>query len=58
MEVLDILYQFAAGSSVPGEPWRQSLREGFLADRAIYQGFTTDPNEDIFAFAWLILEQL
>lgn len=58
VEVLDILYQFAVGSSVPGEPWRRSLRERFLADRAIYQGFAADPNEDISAFAQLILEQL
>ena len=58
VEILDMLYQFAAGSSIPGEPWRQSLRERFLADRDLYRRFSADPNEDIAAFSQLILEQL
>lgn len=57
-EILDILYQFAAGSSVADEPWKPLLRERFLTDRAVYQDLAADPNEDIAAFAQLILEQI
>lgn len=59
-EVLDILYQFAAGTAeeAPRAPWRADLRAKFLRDRAVYQRLAADPDQDIAAFAQLILEQL
>ncbi len=59
-EVLDILYQFAAGTTgnVPKEPWRAALREKFQRDRAVYQHLAATGDEDAAAFARLILEQL
>lgn len=59
-ELLDILYQFAASTAVigPSESWKKPLREKFQRDRAVFQRFAADENEDLAAFAQLILEQI
>lgn len=60
VELLDILYQIAAGVAGGGSaaPWKDALRERFRAHRPRYEALAAGGNEDVAAYARLILEQL
>lgn len=60
VEVLDILYNTIGGiPEIGGMPsWKRELRKKFERDRSFYEELADSSNEDIAAFAELILEQI
>lgn len=66
VEIMDILYQFAATTGwytrnppAAGEPmWISELRTRLAAEEARFLRFAAHPNQDIAAFAELIIHQL
>ena len=57
---MDILYNIIGGipKSDLSTPWKLELRTKFARDRWFFQTLTNSKNEDIAAFAELILDQL
>lgn len=60
VEVMDILYNIIGGiPEIGGMPsWKRELRKKFERDRGYYKELADSDNEDIAAFAELILEQI
>lgn len=60
VEVMDILYNIIGGiPEIGGMPsWKSELRKKFERDRSFYEELADNSNEDIAAFAELILEQI
>lgn len=60
VELMDILYNIIGGipKSDLSTPWKLELRTKFARDRWFFQTLTNSKNEDIAAFAELILDQL
>lgn len=59
VELLDIFYGFAACTARGGlNAWEEQLRYKLIAHRQLFQAFTGHPNEDIAAFAGLIVDLL